>query len=625
MTQDSSDQGPPGRDGDTRVDSAAAKGRAGGWSLFKKRGGDLVDKLAGTVKDATRNPLLKQALEARERGNLAASFYLLEEAFTEKAEKDGDLVIAGAFWDVAVEYERAEDAVHAVAVLIRHYAGSNECELAAQYWSELAPRVTDALAEPSSLIRIVPILQEQVDEEPDEDALVQRQQVLLLALKAIVNPANTGLSPGLAVRTAELARELDPDSALAAAHVALEADDLHQAKRERLQQLICELDPNAPALPAPPPPEPIPEPEPEAEVGAVEQDESGHGPARNHPLRADSRPAMGLSDAEAIALRAKLPVSQPGSVALGKAVESTQAVAPTVDTAQAVVDAVEQSAERMPADTAAALDAAPEASIGSTLDDAPDLEVDFNADSQPELEVDPFAESNPDIDVDLESPARRAATAEPEPESEPTPELDAAFASEAGTDTEPSCEPESDAEEEDLLVSLEPVSDGPPSSLPEPEVMVFDVPLEPRADAARFSDAKVIPGRATELDDGGVWLDVQGGRRTRIEYDKIQALAVARIAELGVAPVAILDLLLNWNDDSDAPLRLVRLRSDEIDVEGLGGGASNGDAALLYVAAEILSQCHPIPLPDPDAVLTGNMPAFDSLAGYELEVLEVSR
>ena len=60
-----------------------------------------------------------------------------------------------------------------------------------------------------------------------------------------VDPENTALSPGLAMRVTDLARPFDCDVALAAAHRALEADDVHDAKRAKLVALIRELDPGA--------------------------------------------------------------------------------------------------------------------------------------------------------------------------------------------------------------------------------------------------------------------------------------------------------------------------------------------------------------------------------------------
>ena len=391
---------------------ASPSGLAGGWSLFKKRGGNLVDKLAGSVKEVARSPLLRQALEARQRGNLAASFHLLEEAFDPQSE---DLEVATAFWDVAVEYEHSAEAVSAVRTLIRHYAHASEGELATQYWGELVGQLPDALAEPSSLIRIVPLLQEQWAGEEDEKERGRRRTVMVRALRAIVNPENTGMSPGLAVRTAELAREIDPDTALRAARLALLAKDLDQTKRKKLQHLVARLEPNSPA---------------------------------------------------------------------------------------------------------------------------------------PEPGVEPARES---------------------------------------------------------------------------EVAVLDPPQATSSCIARFPDVKAVSGRAIELSEHGVWIEVEGGRRTQVEYVKIEALAVGRIGDLSPTPVAVIDLVLNWNSDGGVPLRVVRLRADELDAPGLAPDETSVEGAFGAVLSRILSQSRPVPLPDPDAVLTGHPPSFATLAEYERAVLEVSR
>jgi hypothetical protein len=58
-----------------------------------------------------------------------------------------------------------------------------------------------------------------------------------------VDPRNaSGLSPGLAVRIAEMSRDLDPRSALRAARSALASPDLHEAKRVRLEAMVATLE-----------------------------------------------------------------------------------------------------------------------------------------------------------------------------------------------------------------------------------------------------------------------------------------------------------------------------------------------------------------------------------------------
>jgi hypothetical protein len=90
--------------------------------------------------------------------------------------------------------------------------------------------VPSARVDPSSLVRIAEALA--VRGEADSPAQ---------ALRDAADSDPKGLSPGLAVRIAEMAREFDPPTALRAVRRALEAPDLHTAKRARLQQLVEEL------------------------------------------------------------------------------------------------------------------------------------------------------------------------------------------------------------------------------------------------------------------------------------------------------------------------------------------------------------------------------------------------
>jgi hypothetical protein len=205
---------------------------------------------------------------------------------------------------------------------------------------ELTSRVEGALAEPAALVRMVPLLQQQVDiaerevaeaEEVDPEVAAakdERWAALLQALRAAVNPDNPGLTTGLAIHVAEQAREIDPTSALRAARLALEASELHEAKRRRMSELVAELDPDAEppeqpesAAPAPTPApaptnESVPEPEPaiEAEADLDSESEGGESlepsvppAARQHPLYTESPPANALSEEELEALRRRLP------------------------------------------------------------------------------------------------------------------------------------------------------------------------------------------------------------------------------------------------------------------------------------------------------------------------------
>ncbi len=213
------------------------------WDGVFQLGGDLMDRLAGSVKEVTRTSLLRQAIDARERGNTAAAFWLLEE---EHSHRPDDPDVCSAFWDVAVEYANQKAAVSAVQTLICRHAGAGELELARQYWCELADFDRDALAPPAALSRILPSLLGRV-EDPHEDEIeyARDRNALLCGLRAIVSEHNEGLTAGVAYRAVEIAKSFDPETALRAARFCIEAPDLHEVKRERLVEWVRDLESEA--------------------------------------------------------------------------------------------------------------------------------------------------------------------------------------------------------------------------------------------------------------------------------------------------------------------------------------------------------------------------------------------
>jgi hypothetical protein len=444
------------------------------WSALRDRGGQLVGQLSASAGRRRRGSLFRQALEARERGNVEAAFSLLRE---EAAAHPGESDVTLAFWDAAVACGQPAEAGEAMLRLIRQQAASGEMELAVQCWLELSEQVPAAMADALTLARIAPVLQQREAEagkrpEGEESPLAG---VAVRALRQAVDPANNGLTAGVALRLVDLARALDPPTALAAARRALESDELHQAKRDRLEATIAELEGR-------PPPEPA---EAESEAGAAVAEaapaESGApaplaeeeaGPTagadrappveavRAHPLWTEQSPHRpGLSDEEAAALAARLPPSGPGS--------------------------------------AATAPAAPPPLRG--------------------LEV------------------REA--------------VPVAFAEE------------------------------------------------------------------------GLSLEVGDGRKVRVEWPKIEALAIAEVEGAAAAPVTVIDLVLDWRAASSQPLRILRLRSDGFDARSLAVGDGDPSRALPDLLAAILAQSGAQPLPHAEAVNGVGIPIFESLAEYEREVL----
>jgi membrane associated rhomboid family serine protease len=171
-------------------------------------------------------PVLEEALAARERGEVGEALALLQTEWERQPDED----IGLALWDTAVACARPEVGAAALQGVVRACAKRNDLEVALRHWSDLTDRVPTARIEPATLLHFVPLLLE----ENQRDRAV-------LALRHAVDPEAARLTLGQAVRVVELARELDPPSALRAARSALASGELNEAKRSRLEDLVEEL------------------------------------------------------------------------------------------------------------------------------------------------------------------------------------------------------------------------------------------------------------------------------------------------------------------------------------------------------------------------------------------------
>ena len=502
-----------GRKPDDNADRSVSEDGEGLLDSLKKHSGDLMGRVAVSVKEAASSNLLKQAIAARKRGNLAAAFHLAKEEY---AGQPDEPEIANFYWEVAVEYQRPAEAIAAVVGLIKkNVIGTHE--VATGYWIELSSQVPDAMVDPSTLARMIPQLASQIEEagefeDPEmfeqasagvseggsgdedrkkEDPLVSlarkvrisRELALRAAIRGVIDDRNRDLlTGGVAMHVAELARELDPMSALEAARFAVDCEDVHKSKRDRLRILIAELDPNDPGI----------------------------NPARNHPLYEKESEPSGLSGDEVSALNKRLFSSS------------------TSDPRTA-----EQAAEEKVAESAKA----------------------------------PATPSTPE-------PTRAPRVAhDPEP---------------AETEPEP-------------------------------------IPIDLAAEAPVFVDLKCVPAKPTGLSEKMLFVQTEGGRRSGINLDKVQAVAVVAVDRMTDVPVVIGDLLMNVRNDDDTPLRIARLRTDEFDPLVLMPEETDSGAALQVFLGKLMEYTHAIPLPDPEAALGLVVPRFDSLDAYEQQVLQVRR
>lgn len=181
------------------------------------------------------NPVLEQAMEAREKGDLARSLELLEAEWKRKPDED----LATALWDVAVASAKPEAGVAPMLGALRSALKRNDTALALEQYCGLMEHAPRALPDPASLLKLVPALVE-----------AGQKQRAAQALRQALDPANK-LTGGQALRLVDMARALDPACALRAAQLAMASTDLHPARREKLAALVAELEQSGVAAAAP--------------------------------------------------------------------------------------------------------------------------------------------------------------------------------------------------------------------------------------------------------------------------------------------------------------------------------------------------------------------------------------
>ncbi|MCZ6784096.1 MAG: rhomboid family intramembrane serine protease [Proteobacteria bacterium] len=179
--------------------------------------------------------------------------------------------------------------------------------------------------------------------------------------------------------------------------------------------------------------------------------------------------------------------------------------------------------------------------------------------------------------------------------------------------------PEEDQEttEVDELPPLPPPQSDPPAESPEPS------PID--LATARARPLKLLQGVPIDVEEDGLQLEIDGKGKTRIPFERIEALGVAAVEGLGPKPVLIVDLILNWVSLADEPLKVIRLPSDRFDPSRLLPDAPSSIDALRNLLETILEASGATPLPDADGARGRPFAPFASLALYHDQVLMVGR
>jgi membrane associated rhomboid family serine protease len=185
----------------------------------------IAPQIEGKISETlVSNEAVERALEAQAAGDAERAFEMLAEELR-RAPHNHDAAVA--FWIVAVELERPDEAAPALLRVIQRELGSAEVELALSRWSELESRCKHVDLNAQLALRLAHALDER--QHRDEAAATLRRALLA-----------AGSRPGaaLALRIAALAAEVDPAVARAAARLALEQEDLGPEERVEATRLL---------------------------------------------------------------------------------------------------------------------------------------------------------------------------------------------------------------------------------------------------------------------------------------------------------------------------------------------------------------------------------------------------
>jgi hypothetical protein len=173
------------------------------------------------------NEAVERALQLQQDGHVDQALDLLARE-TQRAPSNLDAALA--FWSVAVESGRADEAAPAALRAIQQMLRGGDREHALAMWDELNEKVPVPSVDLPLLLRLAQALAD--EGQPDAAAAVLRKALLA-----------AGAAPGaaLSLKIATLAADVDATVARAAVRLALAQNDLDPDARANAERLVARL------------------------------------------------------------------------------------------------------------------------------------------------------------------------------------------------------------------------------------------------------------------------------------------------------------------------------------------------------------------------------------------------
>jgi len=136
-------------------------------------------------------------------------------------------------------------------------------------------------------------------------------------------------------------------------------------------------------------------------------------------------------------------------------------------------------------------------------------------------------------------------------------------------------------------------------------------------------ELRVVRARPSELVDDGLLIEIEGGDKRKVAFERVDAVSVVAVDGLGPKFVIVVDLVLNWMSEPSEPLKVIRMRGDQFDPRALAPGKDSPLDAMRSFTSLLLQRCNGTALPDAGSVRGTPFASFADLASYHRTVLSV--
>ncbi len=136
-------------------------------------------------------------------------------------------------------------------------------------------------------------------------------------------------------------------------------------------------------------------------------------------------------------------------------------------------------------------------------------------------------------------------------------------------------------------------------------------------------ELRVVCARPSELVDDGLVVEIEGGDKRKIPFERVDAVSVVAVSGLGEKFVIVVDLALNWMSDPSEPLKVIRLRGDQFDPRQFATGQDAPLDAMRSFTTRLLERSNATALPDARSVQGTPFASFADLSSYHRTVLAI--